>query len=398
MNGFHRVSLNKKIFKREFTETAKTVGYMTYTRTIIATVGTLPVKFYDCQGDIYAYCSDKKIRKAEGSNFTFINFTSDVIPLIMAVRVNGAKKILIVSDERAELDGQTISGVPYGVAGAFCGNRLFIGNGYQLKYSQEFDYTDFSVSLDFGGVIEIDRRAGEIVYVAEDAGKLYVITEHSVFALSPYGEPYEFKMEKLTDFGLSVVKNTVFDAGGSIGFLSEHHFCALSGGKVKFLSDTLGTYPNKTLNVAGGYSGAYIMSFSADGTKYVFAYDFASGKEVVETAPNFTIAGEYAVKSGDIRYYRLRVSIKTETITEDFSGEYDFGSCRKKAVSRVEAHIRGSATLVVRGDGFFRATVGEKCNSVSCFVHGRNFHIGFENASADFKAYDIVVHYTIYGE
>lgn len=398
MNGFYRPSLDTKIFKKRFTDSVKTENAIAFTRTTIATRGTTPIKFYDCNGDTYAYCSDKKIRKVEGMEFSVVNFTSNVIPIVISVKINGAMKVMFVSDETATIDGETVSGIPYGVAAAFCGGRLFIADGYKIKYSEEFDYTDFSVGLNFGGFIEIDRNEGEILYVAEDGGKLYVITEHAVFALSPYGEPFEFKMEKLTDFGLSIVKNTVFGVGGTIGFLNGNTFCALSGGRIKFLSDALTGYTNMTVGVAGGHCGFYVLPFTIDRVNYAFVYDFVSGKEALENVSGYAVAGEYAAKTTDIRFYRITVITKTVSVADEYSAEYDFGTCRKKAVSRVEAHVTGSATIVVRGDGVFRATITEKCNSVSCFLHGRSFYIGFENASADFKAENIAVHYTIYGD
>lgn len=398
MNAFQSVSLDKKTFKRDFTDTVKTVNELGYTRTDVVAEGFSPVKFYRCNGETYAYCTDKNIRKTVGNGFTSVNFTSDVIPLILAVTVGGAKKVMFVSDLTSEIDGETVSGIPYGAAGAFCGGRLFIADGYKLRYSGEFDFTDFSVGLDFGGFIEVDKDAGEILYLSESGGELYVVCEHAAFTLSPYGEPYEFKMEKIVSFGLSVVENTVFGSGGYIGFISGKDFCVLTSGKIKKAGDALGSYPAATAGVAGGVDGLYVLPFEVGASKYAYVYDFTTGKEAAQSVDGYTVAGGYAVKSDDDRLYRVTFGSKTVTATNAYSEKYDFGTCAKKAICRIEAHIRGNCRLTVKGDGTFTSTITENCNSVSCFVHGRSFDITFDMQSADFKLYRLSAQYVIYGE
>ncbi|MBQ6979863.1 MAG: hypothetical protein IJQ07_04395 [Clostridia bacterium] len=398
MNGFDRVSYKTHVFKRDFTDEIKTVNQLTLTRTSIATAGTSPVKFYHCNGDTYGYSTDKKIRKIVGSEYVFQNFTSNVVPLILPVIVNGEKKVMFVSDETAKIDEETVSGVPYGSSGVFFAGRLFIADGNKLKYSAEFDFVNFSVGLDIGGFIELDKDAGEILYLSKNGDDLYVIAEHAIFSLSPYGKPYEFKLERIPTFGLSIVKNSVFGENGVIGFLNGKDFCMLSYGKVKFVSNTMNAAGTFTMGVADGYNGLYVLPFTVNRVNYVFAYDFGLKKEVVEQLTGCSVSGEYVAKNTDIRFYRTSISTATVAVSATYNGEYDFGSCAKKSVCKIEAHITGSAEIVVSGEGVFRAALTEKCNRTSCYVHGRIFNIGFENASENFKINKLVIYYVIHGE
>lgn len=398
MNGFDKVSYKTHVFKRDFTDQIKTVNQLTFTRTTIATVSTSPVKFYHCNGETYGYSTDKKIRKIVGNDYVVQDFTSNVVPLILPVIVNGEKKVMFVSDETAKIDNQTVSGVPYGSSGIFCAGRIFIADGNKLKYSAEFDFVNFSVGLDFGGFIELDKDAGEILYLSKNGDDLYVIAEHAIFSFSPYGKPYEFKLERIPTFGLSIWKNSVFGENGVVGFLNGKDFCMLSSGKVKFISNTMNTVGNFTLGVADGYNGFYALPFTVNRVNHVFAYDFGLKKEILEQVSSWSVSGEYASKITDIRFYRTSISTATVTVPATYDGEYDFGSCAKKSVCGVEAHITGSADIVISGDGVFRATLTEKCNRASCFVHGQSFNISFENASSDFKLLSLALSYVIHGE
>ena len=396
MNGFSTVNLKTHIFKRDFTDESIETPDVGFTKTAINVAGITPVKFYNACGDVYAYCADKTLKKFVNGSPINTGFTSDVVPLVSPIIYNGESVPIFIGDVAASAGGETISGVPYGNDCAFFAGRLFIADGKSVKFSEEFDFTDFTVGLPFGGFINVDKDSGNVLRFAPDGGKLYVICEKAVCVLTPYGNQYDFTLEKLSTFAINVAENSVFSVGNRTCFISGNALCVLCGGKVKKAgSEDLSGYTVKTV---GGADGIYVLSLLSDGKNYVYAYDTVSGKDVLMTADGFTVYGGYAVKTEDDYVYRVGVKTATETVMTEYSGEYDFGTCRKKAVSRVEAHIRGNATITVKGDGFFRAAISEKCNSVSCFLHGRNFQIGFENASEDFKAYNIAVHYTIYGE
>ncbi len=395
MNGFSAVNLKTHIYKRDFTDESAEIPFLRFTNTGISAAGITPVKFYRAGGDVYAYCSDKTLKKAVNGAFINTGFTSNVVPMVVSVLYNGNNSPLFIGDT-AQVNGQTVSGVPYGADCAFFGGRLFIADGNTVRFSEEFDFTDFTVGLSLGGFIKVGEDSGNVLHFSADDGKLYVICEKAIYALTPYGNQYDFTMEKVSAFALDVAANSVYTVGNRTCFISGNAFCVLCGGKVKKVGKE--DFSGFTVKPAGGRDGIYILPLLSGGAEYVYAYDTVSGKEILTQADGFSVYGGDAGKSADDNLYSIGVNTRTETTFAEYSGEYDFGSCRKKAVSRVEAHIRGSATVVVRGEGVFRATLSEKCNSVSCFLHGRSFNIGFENASENFKAYNIAVHYTIYGD
>ena len=190
----------------------------------------------------------------------------------------------------------------------------------------------------------------------------------------------------------------MFKTGNRICFISGDDFCVFVGGKIKRAGGLLSALAVSAYGTAGGNKGLYVIALTAGGTRYVYAYDTVKDAETLQLAGDYTVYNGYALKTGGTVLYVYAADISAETVAESYSAEYDFGSCAKKAVCRVEAHISGSADMTVTGDGIFHATLTAKCNEVSCFVHGRSFTISFSNASRNFKLYRLAVHYIIYGE
>ena len=398
MNGFNRVSYKTRVFERDFKSENELSAYATFSKTSFSAAGITPVKVYEVGGEIYIYCTDKNLRKKSNSVFLSTGFSSSVVPLIVPIILNGTKQTLFIGTTAAIEGGSTVSGVPYGASCAECAGRLFITDGSKIKYSEEFDFTDFSVGLDFGGFIELNGEDGDALFVAEDAGNLYVIAKHAAYILKPYGEQFEFTMEKLSAFSLDVKENTVCQIGNRICFLSGNDLCVMSGGKIKRVGTALYGLSTYTYAIAGGIDGLYVLAVNSGGKKYAYVYDTIGEKEVLQDAGVFSVFGGYAKKSGDNYLYKLTLKSDASARVKSYGGNYDFGSCAKKSVCKVEAHIKGSAEIVVSGDGIYRAAITENCNSVSCFVHGRLFNISFENASSDFKLSKLAISYVIHGE
>ena len=346
MNRLYRVSYKTRVFEREFTDEKQTGASVYFNKTAVTATGITPVKCYKANGEVYFYCSDKSVKKIVNGAFTSTGFIGDVLPLVVPVVKNGVKTVMFVSDVTAKIGEETVSGVPYGTSCAFCAGRLFIADGKKIKFSEEFDFTDFNTGLAFGGFVQVGENDGDVLFLGETGGKLYAVCEHAAYVLSPYGEEYEFTMEKIPSFELNVAANSVFQVGDRICFLSGKELCVLMGGKIKRAGKTLSTVAITANGIAGGGNGLYLLPVSSGSNGYVYVYDTLTDKESLNPAGGFTVAGLYAVKSGDDYLYQITAEISAATIGESYSDEYDFGSCARKSVCRVETHIRGNADLV----------------------------------------------------
>ncbi|MBR0189688.1 MAG: hypothetical protein IJQ23_04825 [Clostridia bacterium] len=398
MNGFERVSYKPRVFERNFGDTVKSSLKAHFKKTRIRVVGAIPVKFYDVDGDLYVYCSNGTLYKITNNALVSTGFTSAVPPLVAPIIKDGVKTVLFISDVTAKVGNESVSGVPYGTSCAYFAGRLFIADGDKIKFSEEFDFTDFTVGLSFGGFIQVDKADGEILYLYGDGKTLSVVCEHAAYTVTPYGEEYDFKLEKISSFALDVKKDTVFGTGDRVCFISGDGLCVFTGGKIKRAGEAISSVTVSSFKSAGGKGGLYVLPFTSGNAAYLYVYDTVKERETLQAVTGYTAFNGYAVKASDTYLYEIAVKTEAETVAAEYSGEYDFGSCRRKSVCRIEAHIRGAADIVITGDGHFSATLTEKCNEVSCFVHGRSFSITFESASEDFKLYRLAVHYIVYGE
>ena len=235
MNGFHRVSLKPKVFTRKFKTETSTVPEASFTRTDISSSHINPVKFYNVGDDEYAYCDDGYLYKKSGDCFTVygLSATVTVPPLVLPIIRNGQRKTMIITDRSAIIDWEELFNVPFGKSGIYFGGRLFIASGNKVYYSAEFDFTDFSVGLSFGGFVETDAYSGEALYLFADDEKLYIVCRYAVYTLKPFGEPYEFKMEKIIS-RLDVAENSIYPFGDGLNFISGKKLYLFRGGKTKF--------------------------------------------------------------------------------------------------------------------------------------------------------------------
>ena len=94
MNDFNKVSYKTRVYKRDFTDVNKLSSYASFFRTTLNAAGIVPVRIYDVNGEIYAYCGDKTLRKATNGSFASTGFTANVIPLVVPIILNGVNKTL----------------------------------------------------------------------------------------------------------------------------------------------------------------------------------------------------------------------------------------------------------------------------------------------------------------
>lgn len=397
MNGFERVSYKVKEYKFDFTGDKEDVAVnaVRFVETDIAASVT-PLRFYKADGRIFAYCSGGALVEFISGSAVATGFTSQTPPLVIPLTVSGTRTVLFVGGSSAMMNGNAVTGVPYGNSFAFCGGRLFIANGRKVYYSAELNYTDFRTGTGYGGFVETEAEDGDVIYIARISNKLIILCERAVYELSPYGESYEFTLKRVCALGAIAAANSACKAGDGLCFSGEGSFFLFSGDKVKLIGTDLKRYDISEMKAATFDDGLYLLPFVSGGKNLVYVYDAACGKTAVISAGRFTPVGAFGYADGETYFYR---AAKPENgfAAGGFNGEFDFGTCRKKAVCGIEAHISGSGEIEVNGEGSYRATLTEKCNAVSCFVHGRSFKIAFVNASADFRIYGLTVKYVIFG-
>ena len=417
MNGFGKVNYKEKAFTADFTGRSGTqanvngssVTDISFADASIARNDFTYIKFYDVNGETYAYCDNLYVKKVVNGALNSVNVNSDTPPLIETITYNGQQKTLIIgkrnSTLKAVVGGVNIStvGLPYGQSAAVAAGRLFIADNKRLYYSSEFDFTTFTVGVNAGGFIDVQDEDGDILYLAEIGGVLYIVCKHSVYRLTPYGEQHDFTLKKITSAYIDVREKSAVKCNDTVYFMSGGDLFAITDGKVKVVGKTL-RFTTFTNGFGDTVCGLYLLPVTVGTAKFVYFYDSVNGTEGLKDAGDYIVTGKYAYKTSGGTTYRINKTVAeggTGTVvsaeTVGYDGEYDFGTCLKKAITGVEAHITGSATMTITGDGFKTVTLNAKCNSFTCFLHGRSFSVAFTNKSSDFALRKLKIKYITYG-
>ncbi|HCU56590.1 MAG TPA: hypothetical protein DIC18_04605 [Clostridiales bacterium] len=104
---------------------------------------------------------------------------------------------------------------------------------YSLYFSDDFDASNWNVSLREGGYINFDAEMGEIVKVLSFGGQVYLFFEHGVMRMSAYNDQTEFQLSKLYFSVGSLYKDTITVCGDRIMFCASDGVFLFDGLTVK---------------------------------------------------------------------------------------------------------------------------------------------------------------------
>ena len=104
---------------------------------------------------------------------------------------------------------------------------------YKLYFSDDFDASNWEISLKEGGVIAFDTELGKVVKVIDFAGHVYLFFEHGVMRLTAYNLQTEFRLQRLYVSPGTILKDTIAVCGDKIVFVSSDGVFAFDGVSIK---------------------------------------------------------------------------------------------------------------------------------------------------------------------
>ena len=156
----------------------------------------------------------------------------------MWVAVFGQQKMMLVDDTFtcAELNFTT----QYGV-GCFYKNRLFVGvKPYCMAYSAPEEPTNFTESVNGGGMIRFTGGRGEVVAILPFKDALYVFFERGIARIDIVGTPKNFQITYLEYTGGTILFRTVGACESAIFFMTAEGLYRFDGEKAELiLQDTV---------------------------------------------------------------------------------------------------------------------------------------------------------------
>ncbi len=163
---------------------------------------------------------------------------------------------------------------------------LFKSDPFKLRFSDDFDPSNWNVSLFEGGYISFSGEMGELIKVLSFGGYVYAFFEHGIARISAFNDQTEFSVKKLfLSVGL-IRKDTIRICGDRIMFSAADGVYAFDGISVsKVLYEVEGLFSSdQTGAKATFHNGKYYLacrldmdSRIAEGPNSLLIYDIWKG-------------------------------------------------------------------------------------------------------------------------
>ncbi|MBO4572899.1 MAG: hypothetical protein J5762_03955 [Clostridia bacterium] len=191
---------------------------------------------YDDQ--LLVWCQSGELYKLSlngGSAFVLLNKTFDSAPKGLNYRLNG-EDVFIFSDENAVVvyDGTNFFSYTAPQITSMCmhAERLFVTTGGEettLWFSDNFDPTNWYVSLDAAGFIDFRDGLGKVDRVIDFDGKVFVFRDVGITRLQGYLDQQEFYAESVPVAKEKIYSDTVTDCGKRVIYLTAGGFYSFDG-------------------------------------------------------------------------------------------------------------------------------------------------------------------------
>ena len=195
-----------------------------------------------------------------------VTFTST--PKFCSFKINGVDTLIMTS----ETDGM-YTWIPYGTAvhvenvpqiNSMCihNERMFVttcGEAKSVWFSDDFDPTNFNLTLQEGGFVEMSDEFGKSNKVVSLGGYLYVIRDFNIARISAYADQRKFTLQQLYVSNSRIYENTVALCGNKIFYLANDGLYVFNGRSSKKIRLSINTMFDNTNNyfAVGGYVGGY---------------------------------------------------------------------------------------------------------------------------------------------
>ncbi|MBP5177419.1 MAG: hypothetical protein ILP02_02410, partial [Clostridia bacterium] len=356
---------------------------------------------------LLVYTKSKKLyelRLSSGEGFTLLNKTFATPPKAVNYKLNGVD-VMIFSTETGltVYDGETFTDYESPSITSMClhAERLFItsgGEGTTLWFSENFDPTNWYVSLTKAGFIDFQDGLGKVNCVVEYGGYVYVFRDYGITRVGGYFDQTEFFADNVDVNRDRIFSGTVASTGNFVLYLTSDGFYRFDGSGaypvMRGLKNALSGIDNEDAT-AVYHDGRYYCSLKVRiGDKVerrVLCYDVTGGDFYLSkgfqvsdmvSAPFFGGMLLFAVDGFD------RVGVLSDKARLFNMGleKYwvnnvgDFGVEKPKIMSKIGLSSKGSATVRIKSENGERTIFVKPCDLKKTYpvgLHGVNFQIEF---------------------
>jgi len=186
---------------------------------------------------LIVYCKSGKLYELplSGGEFTLLDKTFSVAPKAVNYTLNGEDVIIFSSETGISVyDGETFSDYSAPQITSMCvhAERLFVTTGGEsttLWFSENFDPTNWYVSLDEAGFIDFCDGLGKVNRVIEFEGNVFIFRDTGITKLSGYFDQSEFFATNVSVSKDVIYPGTIADCGKYVMYLTSDGFYSFNG-------------------------------------------------------------------------------------------------------------------------------------------------------------------------
>lgn len=379
---------------------------------------------------ILFYCANKYIYDYNTITSVF-NLVSDLKydaePEGVCYNFNG-EDVMIFSDAVGNMkiyDGNNVSsvtGAPSVSSMCVHNERLFLTDGAQnnsLWFSDDFDPSNWNVSLSEAGFIDMSGYRGRLLKVISFGGYLFVFRSFGITRVTAYGDQSAFSVNDLFVSSGKIYGNSITVCGDCVLFLASDGLYRFDGLTTRRISDDYRDFIDFTFGgVKGEYYGGrayFILKANFEGVsdtailtvnpKNYADYYFIRGAAAEDIA---VIAGEnnyrLVILANEKMQFLCDESVICGTEPEKvwLSKFGDFGlKAKRKILDRVSFYTDKSATVTVKADDktrTFTVKGGAKKREIKPRMAGDRFSIKIKCTEAKSKVVGLRLKFTYYDE
>lgn len=379
---------------------------------------------------ILFYCANKYICDYNTITGTFkivaaLRYSS--APQGVCYNFNGEDVIIFSSDggDMKVYDGENVSsvtGAPSVSSMCVHNERLFLTDGAQnnsLWFSDDFDPTNWNVSLSEAGFIDMSGYRGRLLKVISFGGYLFVFRSFGITRVTAYGDQSAFSVNDLFVSSGKIYGNSITVCGDCVLFFASDGLYRFDGLTARRISDDYRDFTDLTYGgVKGEYYGGrayFILKAKFDGVtdtailavnpKNNSDYHFIRGAAADDIA---VIAGENDYRLVILANEKLHFlcdesaicGVEPEKVWLSKFG--DFGlKAKNKLLDRISFYTDKSATVTVRADDkikTFTVKGGAKKREISPKMTGDRFSVKIKCTEAESKVVGLRLKFRYYDE
>lgn len=362
---------------------------------------------------ILLYCSDKNFYQVKlferCLNFEKIDGLSfENPPSSVCYKFNGDDVIILsCQNEFKILNGESVTvvdGVPDITSMCMHNERLFVTTGGEqtsLWFSNDFNPTDWYVSLNNAGFIDFQDGRGRLLKVISFNNYVYVFRNYGISRISAFHDQSEFSVSNLFLASGRIYQNAIVDCGNLAVYLAEDGFYAFDGYSSSRILKKYDKYLKGIDNsgaVGKFYNGVIYISLKMKvdnrEQKVLLCYNLSSGDSYIASGLKIE---DIEILCGDDYSKMLVLPMNSNVLGEIcdkslcFSSSLkklwkshftDFSIDKRKSLAKISLYTKNDIEITVESDNCKKTIKvcgsGQK-QTVKVGVTGRSFRISISS-------------------